>query len=112
MHEFSLAQNILEITQEQAKAYQQEAISEIIIEIGQLSGIEIEALQFALQSIKENTIIEKADIIFETVTASVLCNNCGFNYVPEDFFHPCPQCGSPDFEISTGKELKVRSITF
>ena len=111
MHEFSLALNIVDIANETAENANAETISSIEIEVGSLSGVIIEALEFALDTAKENTVLEKAEIHITPLTAEAMCRECNHTFSPESFFAPCPQCGSFDFDITRGKELKVKSIT-
>lgn len=49
MHELSIAMNIIDIASEQAKINNFSVIDEIEIEIGTLSGVEIDALKFAME---------------------------------------------------------------
>ena len=48
MHELSIAMNILEIAEENAKKLNAKIVHEIEIDIGELSGIDFDALEFAL----------------------------------------------------------------
>ena len=41
MHEFSLAQNIIEIVEETMKKNDLSKVSEVVLEIGTISGVEI-----------------------------------------------------------------------
>lgn len=111
MHEFSLAQNILEIVEETAHKNNTSLVSEIILEIGTLSGVEISALDMALESLQTGSIMEKAIIIKEIVQAVARCRSCNLEFKPEDFFAVCPKCNSFGPEIIKGKELRVKSIT-
>ena len=62
MHEFSLAYNIVEIVQESIKKTEAKEVSLIKLEIGSLSGVEVDALMTALESLTTNTLIEKSKI--------------------------------------------------
>ena len=111
MHEFSLALNIIDIANETARKANADKISNIEIEVGSLSGVIIEALEFALDTAKENSLLESSEIHITTVSAEALCRKCKHTFAPESFYAYCPQCGSFEFDITRGKELKVKSIT-
>lgn len=111
MHEFSLALNIIDIASETAGQANTDTISSIEIEVGSLSGVIIEALEFALDTAKKNTILEGSEIRIIPVTSEAICRQCNHKFIPETFYAACPQCGSFEFEITKGKELRVKSIT-
>jgi hydrogenase nickel incorporation protein HypA/HybF len=60
MHELSIAMNIIDIANEQAKINNLSAIDEIEIEVGELSGVETDALKFAMEVVTRDTILEKS----------------------------------------------------
>jgi hydrogenase nickel insertion protein HypA len=62
MHEFSLATEVIKIAASEAEKNKAIAVSEITIEIGNLSGIEAEAFESALGLISEGSVLEKAHL--------------------------------------------------
>ena len=48
MHELSIAQNIVEISEDQVKKHKATGVDKIILQIGELAGIELDALDFAI----------------------------------------------------------------
>jgi hydrogenase nickel incorporation protein HypA/HybF len=108
----SIAENIREIINDQALKHNKDKVAEIIIEIGCLSGVELEALKIAFDFIKENTIFQDASIQYNVIKSEAFCKNCQQVFYPENIFDLCPVCNSSDIEISKGNELKVKSITF
>lgn len=110
MHEFSLAHNIIEIVEETAKKNNARIVSEIFLEIGTLSGVELTALDMALESLQSGSMLEGAVIKKEIIEALARCVDCKHEFVPEDFFFACPKCGSFAHEILKGKEFRVKSI--
>lgn len=110
MHEFSLAQNIIEIVDESLKANNAFTVDELVLEVGTLAGVEIPALEMALESLKPSSKIENAKIKIEILQARAICMNCSAEHKPVEFFASCPTCGSFDNSITEGKELRVKSI--
>ena len=111
MHEFSLAQNIIEIVEETARKNKVGQVSGIELEIGTLSGVEIPALDMALESLREGSVIARAKITKIIIQAEAECNQCGHRYMPDDYLAPCPKCAAWGARIISGKELRVKSIT-
>ncbi len=110
MHEFSIALNIVDIASKTATDATATKINEVEIEVGILSGVIIEALEFALESAVKNTLLENAKIIINRIKARAKCNNCNTEFEPVDLIAECPVCSSYDFKIINGRELRVKSI--
>ena len=110
MHEFSLAQNIVEIVEESIVANNVSNVEEIVLEIGTLAGVEIPALELALESLKPNSVLKDSTIQISILEAEAVCEDCSSLFVPTDAYTACPDCGSFRKKILTGTELKVKSI--
>lgn len=110
MHEFALAQNILEIVDDSLKKNGATKADEVHLEVGTLSGVEISALEMALESLKPGSVMENTGVKMIIVKAKAVCRNCKKEYYPEDLFSPCPECSSYGPDIISGKELLVKSI--
>ena len=83
---------------------------QVDIIIGPFSGVDLDALQFALNALKPNTILQESIITFHTPDLLLFCNKCENEYVADILDLTCPACQSTDFEIIQGRELLIRSI--
>lgn len=110
MHEFSLAQNIVEIVDRSLAENGLTRAAELVLEIGTLSGVEIPALEFALESLRKNSSIERCNIRIARVGAQGICRNCHREFEPEEHFSACPHCDGYGFDLIKGHELLVKSI--
>lgn len=110
MHELSIAIEIIETSVNVALQNKGKIIKEIEIDIGDVSGVDREALAMALESAKMNTIAENANIVINQVPAIAICNNCNkqINLTEYEFF--CRFCYSVDINVISGKELKIKHI--
>jgi hydrogenase nickel incorporation protein HypA/HybF len=112
MHELSIATSIIEIAEDFAREKHVEKIRKIEVEVGKLSGVVCDNLIFALDIAVKDTVLDGAEIIIDETEGRSVCNPCGTEFVNNDWYTPCPGCQSLDFEITAGKELRVRSIFF
>jgi hydrogenase nickel incorporation protein HypA/HybF len=110
MHELSIAMSIVEIAEENARNANTSVINEIELDIGTQSGVVLEALEFAMQSAVQGTMLEKAKVKINSIQAMAVCASCQHKFIAEDIFAPCPECDNPFCEIVQGKELKVKSL--
>lgn len=110
MHELSIATNIVEFAEEFARDHQAKKINRIELEVGQLSGIVIDSLKFALEFAVENTVLEKAEIIISEIPGRFKCYHCQTEFDKSVWYTPCPSCQSMDSELLGGKEMQIKSI--
>ncbi len=110
MHELSIAMGIVAIAEKEAKKANVAEIKAIDLEIGTLSGVEIESLNFAWPMAVANSVLEKAEKRIHLIKAKAKCMDCGFDYDIENLFDTCPKCGSYFKDIYQGKEMRVKSL--
>ncbi len=108
MHEVSIALNLLEIVSEQCRKNGYSRIESINLKIGRASGVMPDALLFAFEAIKIDSIAKGASLNIEEVPVSGLCNNCRNNFtVVEEYVLCCPVCKGTSFSITAGREMDI-----
>lgn len=118
MHEFSMAQGILNAVLETAEANDANKVTDIVIEIGRLAMLNPEQLKFMLDVLVEDTLAENAKIIIEDIDVEIKCYNCDYegiaNVDDSDHYAPmilCPKCESHRVNVLNGKDVTVRNIS-
>jgi len=107
MHEASIALSMLEIAVDNCRKAGYNRIESIRLKIGRASGIMIDALLFAFNAVKADTIAAEASVIIDEVPVSGLCC-CGKDFVTEEkYILCCPECSNTSFNIKTGRELEI-----
>lgn len=110
MHELSIARGIVELAEEQAERHGSQVIEEMELEIGRLSGVEIQTLEFALESAVKGSKLANARIVRHYIDGEGRCSDCERTFAMDTWLTPCPFCGSYLVKITKGKELRVKSI--
>jgi hydrogenase nickel incorporation protein HypA/HybF len=110
MHEVGIMQNTLDIALEYAKREGAAQIHRMTLRIGQLSGVEPEALAFAFDVVTRGTIAERAQLNIDSIPAVCYCPNCQREFQPSDWIYECPECHHLCTEIRQGKELELASL--
>lgn len=110
MHELSIVQNILEIADQEVKKAKAGKVDEIDLDIGVLSGVEMDALLFAWEACVPDTILANAKRKINRIPATAQCVACQHKFETEDYFAQCPVCGDYLTELVQGKELKIKSL--
>jgi len=110
MHELSIVMSMVDIVEEELRKSESTTVLEIELEVGALSGVIKEAMDFALNEGARNTVIGKAKKKIISIPGKAKCNNCSHKFDIEDLFTPCPECSSSDSNILQGEELRIKSI--
>ena len=111
MHELSIVSSIAEIAAEEVRKAGALQVDLIVLEIGELAGIDWEALDFAWRAGTEDTVLANAECEVLRIPGQAACKACGTVFHMEALYDPCPQCGDFESHITRGKELKIKSLT-
>ncbi len=110
MHELSLAVNIVEIAEKEAKQEGASSVHEVIIEAGALSGVDAGILQGALEFASKNTSLETTLFTIEVPIGTGICADCGIEFEMKDILDRCPVCGGPAGEFIAGTEFRIVAL--
>jgi hydrogenase nickel incorporation protein HypA/HybF len=110
MHELSIALGIVKIAEEESRKASVSKVVSIELEIGSMSGIELDALEFAWPVAVKDTVLQDADRQIDWVEARARCAECQTEFDVENSFDSCPNCNSYFKDIYRGKELRVKSL--
>jgi len=109
MHEASIALNVLDIAAENCRKAGYLKVESIRLRIGRASGIMTDALLFAFEALKIDTIAAGAVVIIDEIPVGGVCDSCGKDFIAggERYVLCCPECGSASFKINAGRELEI-----
>lgn len=111
MHEMSLAESIIQIVEENARANGGTRVTAVRLEIGTLAGVETEALRFCFDAVTRGTLAEGAALEIESLPAKALCFDCGATVEIADRLDPCSACGSHKLMPQGGDEMRIKDIS-
>ncbi len=128
MHEWALAEAILASARQVADQNNLKTVTEVTIRVGELQQVEPPILKFALSQMKEG-IFKDAKFSVRRAKSTLKCRVCGtlwqfdrkrldgatseaIHFIPEaaHSYIKCPKCGSPDFEIASGRGVWLEDI--
>ncbi len=131
MHEWALAQSVIDATLKVVKEENINSPHKVIIGIGELQDIDPEIFKKAIQDIKAATLLKEVEFVYKIEPAVLKCNNCGhewmyrdsmknlseeerenIHFIPETvhIYVKCPVCGSMDFEMENGRGVFIERI--
>ncbi len=107
MHEASIIMSILDTVCNQCTNEGYEVIHSIRLRIGKGSNILPDALQFAFEIARNDTIANNATLIIDTVPMGGICKSCNHSFEIEQHIFNCPSCNSSSFSIDRGFEMEI-----
>lgn len=107
MHELSLAGGILRVVEDAAQREGFARVSQLRLEAGALSSVEVRALRFALDATAPGTCLEGAAIDIVEVPGTAWCMRCATSVEIASRVDPCPLCGGHQLQPTGGTELRV-----
>lgn len=107
MHELSLVQGVVEVCSEKAGGAR---VLRVTLEVGKLSCVMPEALQFCYEVCAQGTPLEGSELEIIQVPGRALCRACGQRVELHHLLDAC-RCGGVVFdEQEGGDDLKIKSM--
>ncbi len=110
MHEVGIAEAILEAGQTEAARIAGARLVSIRVRVGKLSGVDMAALEFALDALRRGTDLETVSIELEAMPRLNACRACGHRFETEMYAENCPQCDAAGPMLVGGEELELTSV--
>lgn len=107
MHEASLAGGVLQLVEDTARREGFARLLELRLEAGQLAGVDIRALRFALESLAPGTLLDGARIEIDEPSGQAWCMQCAQTVAIAQRGDACPACGAYQLQPTGGMELRV-----
>lgn len=107
VHELSIVQGVVDICQSSAGGRR---VTSVTLEIGELSGVVPEAVEFCFEACSRGTPLDGARLIIDRIPAAARCPTCGATFDIHAYYDPCPACGAYAVIITAGEELRVREL--
>ena len=110
MHEMAIAEGILKIALDYGEKNQARKIQEVGLLIGDMSGVETEALEFSFRMISEGTMAAEAKLSIKRVPLVGKCGKCGREFAIEHYDFWCPECKDGVLTLLSGREMQVEYL--
>lgn len=111
MHEFSIIDSLISTVVKECRNAGFSKVEKVKISVGKASGAMPEALLFAFDVLKKQTIADEAFLLIEEIPVAGNCMNCKNAFTTEDpFIFVCPFCQSSSLKINSGRELDIAEI--
>ena len=110
MHEMSLCEGVLQVLESEALSQGYKQVKAVWLEIGNLSGVEIEAMKFCFDAVMRDSLADGALLNIIPVAGTAWCMPCSKTVVIQQRFDECPDCGSYQLQVTAGDEMKIKEL--
>ena len=107
MHEMSITRSVVDLCLEHAQGRR---VTQVTMEIGELSGVVPEAVDFCFAACCQDTLLEGSRLEIVRIAGTGRCHDCAAEFPRSSLFDPCPACGGYRISQISGDELRVRDI--
>ena len=108
MHELSVALSLLDEIGEAAVRERATSVSSVRLRVGRVSGIARDALLFAWDIARADTVASKAELHIEVIDVAIYCTHCLAERAPRAGGGlACATCGTIAPHVVRGRELEL-----
>ncbi|MBI5816157.1 MAG: hydrogenase maturation nickel metallochaperone HypA [Nitrospinae bacterium] len=106
----SIAMNVARIVENEAREKNAARVTSVTVDLGELSGVAAEALEFCYEAAVKGTLAEGSRLIINRIAPQAVCSGCQEKFSPQAAFFECPRCGEFGAKLAAGEELCVREM--
>ena len=110
MHESSLVRTLLHQVNDLLIQHHGEAVEEIVIELGPLSGVEPLLVRSSFELLAPEYGMIGTRLVIQEVPLVAKCRACTSTFEVEGFKFRCIRCGSSDIQVIRGDEFRLVNI--
>ena len=110
MHEMSLAEGVLQLIEDSARQQNFSKVSTVWLEIGELSGVEVEAMKFCFDAVTRDSVAQGARLEIITLPGTGWCMACALSVPRSEVFGECPHCGGHQMQVTGGTEMRLKEL--
>ena len=107
MHEIGIANSVLETVRAEANRFRGKHICRVGVQIGELAGVDPDALRFCFEALVRGTDFEPLALDVEYRPRRHQCSACGRSFVAPIEDLACPDCGALNSQFIGGDELEI-----
>ncbi len=106
----SLAEGVLQLIEDAARQQEFSRVSTVWLEIGQLAGVEVEAMRFCFDAVTRGSLAEGARLEIIATPGSGWCMPCAQTVALAEVYGACPLCGQHQVQVTGGTEMRVKEL--
>ena len=105
MHEFSIAESILDAVGKELARNPGARPVRVGLRIGELSAVDVDSLNFCFEALLKGTEWESLQLDAQVCPQRRRCDACGHEFMVVDYNASCPACAGTNSTLISGDEL-------
>jgi hydrogenase nickel incorporation protein HypA/HybF len=110
MHEMSLCEGVLQVLQDNAKEKGFASVKTVWLEIGALSGVEVEAMRFSFDVVMQGSLAHGAKLEVIELPGQAWCMKCEKNVTVKQRYDACPDCEGYQLHVTGGDQMRIKEL--
>lgn len=111
MHELGIVVEVVKQVEALAKQNDVEKVTELTLEVGEVSGVVKEYFLDAFKwFIKKTEYMQECKLNYISIQGISYCEDCKKTYPTVQYGKECPYCHSPHTYLVSGKEVMIKDI--
>jgi hydrogenase nickel incorporation protein HypA/HybF len=110
MHELSLAENLIEILEDEARRQGFRQVRRLWLDVGVLSAVEPAALLFAFDVAARGSCAEGAEVRLNPLPGEAWCPACRQVIEISTYHDPCPLCLGHGLKVTGGSQFQIKEL--
>ena len=110
MHEIGVVRSMVKTVTDFAEANDIKEVSEIVLDIGELSLVIPKYVEDIYPVVVEDTWLKDTKLVINVVPGMAECDECNelFNVIEHEGY--CPNCGSFEKDVLSGEDFNIKEI--
>jgi hydrogenase nickel incorporation protein HypA/HybF len=108
MHELSICTSIAKLVEQHAEG---RPVERVFLDVGHLRQVVPETLRYSWEIVVADTDLAGSALVIDHIPAVIACRACGAETTITAPVFRCG-CGSTDVDVTSGRELLIRSLEF
>ncbi|OSM07300.1 putative hydrogenase nickel insertion protein HypA [Magnetofaba australis IT-1] len=101
---------MIQLLEEHAESQGFKRVKTVWLEIGKLSGVEVEAMRFCFDAVARDSIADGAKLEIIEPPGVAWCMTCSKQVETQQRFDPCPECGGFQLQVVSGDAMRVKEL--
>ena len=111
MHELGIVVHVVKQVEELATKNKVNKVTEVTLEIGEVSGVVKEYFIDAFNwYVKRTEHMKECKLNYITIKGITYCEDCKKTYSTTQYGKECPYCHSPHTYLVTGKDVVIKNV--
>ena len=110
MHELGLVFEMARVIEESLADEDVEAVDTVVMEIGEISSVVPRYFEECFPAARERPLLREAQLEMDIIPAVGRCRGCGMKFPIVENEGYCPQCGSFDKDLLSGREFNIKEV--